>query len=75
MRAKHANTTALIGAWSMDGAHGDLDGRFHSVVDIHAVVAERSAEPADSAPPTERSPLLLKLAGDDDWLPLPAAAH
>ena len=70
---KQTNTTSLIGAWSMDGAHGDLDG-FHSVLDIHALVAERSAAPDEApAPPPERPPLLMKPAGEDDWRPLPVA--
>ena len=73
MPGKQTNTTSLIGAWSMDGAHGDLDG-FQSVVDIHALVAERSAAPDEApAPPPERPPLLMKPAGEDDWRPLPVA--
>ena len=67
------NTTALIGAWSMDGAQGDLDG-FRSVLDINALVAERSATPDEApAPVPERPPLLMKPAGEDDWRPLPVA--
>lgn len=70
---KQTNTTSLIGAWSMDGAHGDL-GDFHSVLDINALVAERSADPDGApAPPSERPPLLMKPAGEDDWRPLPLA--
>lgn len=70
---EQTNTTALIGAWSMDGAHGDLDG-FRSVLDIHALVAERDAAAEEEpAPPPERPPLLMKPAGEDDWRPLPVA--
>jgi len=67
------NTTALIGAWSMDGAQGDLDG-FRSVLDINALVAQRGAAHYEApAPPSELPPLLMKPAGEDDWRPLPVA--
>ena len=69
---KQTNTTALIGAWSMDGARGDLDG-FQSVLDINALVAERDAADDAPAPPPERPPLLMKSAGEDDWTLLPVA--
>ena len=69
---KQANTTALIRAWSMDGVESDLDG-FHSVLDIHALVAGRSGELEDVVTAPELPPLLLKQADDDDWLPLQVA--
>ena len=72
MPGKQANTTALIGAWSMDGAHGDLAG-FRSALDIHALVAERDAAAAEEVLPLERPPLLLKRADEEDWEPLPVA--
>ena len=53
-RGKQTNTTSLIGAWSMDGAHGDLDG-FQSVLDINALVAERSAAPDEAPAPASRA--------------------
>jgi hypothetical protein len=74
MRGKQANTTALIGAWTMSGAHGDFDGHFRPVLDINAIVEERGAEPVDEVVPPERPPLLMKPAGEDDWRPLPAVA-
>jgi hypothetical protein len=69
-REPESNTTALIGAWSMDGARDDLDGRFRSPLDILAIVSARRDEPADEVAPPTRPPLLLKPAGEDDWLPL-----
>ena len=68
-----ANTTALIAAWSMDGARSDLDGRFGSPVDIHAVVAERDRQEraAEPVPPSESPPLLVKAADAADWKLLP----
>ena len=45
-----------------------------AVLDINALVAERSADPDGApAPPSERPPLLMKPAGEDDWRPLPLA--
>lgn len=72
MPETQANTTALIRAWSMDGAESDLDG-FHSVLDIPALVAERSGELEDVLVAPELPPLLLKQADEDDWLPLQVA--
>ena len=70
---EQTNTTSLIAAWSMDGAHGELDG-FRSVLDINALVAERSVAPDEApAPLSELPPLLMKPAGEDDWRPLPVA--
>jgi hypothetical protein len=67
------NTVALIREWSMDGADGDLDGRFGWPVDIHALVAERGERPdGDEALPPEPSSVLMKPAGEDDWRELPA---
>ena len=68
----HSNTTALIGAWTMDGAHDDLGGRFHSAVDIHAAVSELRAKPKVERTALEAAPLLVKSAGDEDWALLPA---
>lgn len=69
-RTTEMDPLALIRKWSMEGARGDLQGRFGSLVDINAVVAERSEEPRnDDSPPTQ-PPLLLKPAGEDDWQPL-----
>lgn len=66
-RTTETNTLALIREWSMDGAGGDLDGRFASPVDIHAMVSEREeGQNGEVAPPTP-PPLLLKRAGEDDW--------
>jgi hypothetical protein len=67
-RTTETNTLVLIHEWSMDGARGDLDGRFGSPVDIHAVVAERRDEPAEGSPPAP-PPLMLKPAGEDEWRP------
>ncbi len=69
---KRTNTTGLIGAWSMDGPTGDLDG-FASVVDINALVAARDAEAVEVVLPPERPPLLMKPADEDDWQPLSVA--
>ena len=73
MLEEQGNTTALIGAWSMDGAL-ELEGSFLSAVDINAMVSERSV-PEESVTPPERTPLLMKSAGEDDWQPLPAVAR
>ena len=71
MITKHAtetNTLALIRKWSMAGAHGDLSGHFTSPVDIYATVAERhEGSVGDGAPPTS-APVMVKSAGEDDWL-------
>lgn len=72
MPGRQANTTALIGAWSMDGAHGDLDG-FRPAPDIVALVAERDAVEIEEALPPERPPLLFKTADEDDWQLFPVA--
>ena len=58
----------------MEGARGDLEGRFGPVLDIHAVVAERDEvqSPAEAAPRSTVDPLLVKAAGDTDWQTLPA---
>jgi hypothetical protein len=65
------NTTRLIAHWSMEGARLDLDGRFHSTVDILDAVA--ASEPTIAAEPSVGSdPLLVKRAGDEDWQPLPS---
>lgn len=69
-RATGTNTLALIRQWSMDGADGDLDAHFASPVDIHALVSERGEEPSIEVPSPAPAPLLLKLAGEDDWRPL-----
>ena len=69
-RTTQTNMLALIREWSMDGARGDLESRFGSVVDIHAIVAERSEKTAVEVPPPEPPPLLMKPAGEDDWRPL-----
>jgi hypothetical protein len=69
-RTTATNTLVLIHEWSMDGARGDLDGRFGSPLDIHALVAERSEKPSGEVPPPTQSPLLMKPAGEDDWRPL-----
>ena len=67
----NTHTLALIGRWSMEGARDDLDGRFGSPLDIHAIVAERSEEePISEVPPPVPPPLLMKPAGEDDWRPL-----
>lgn len=66
------NTTALIRAWSMDGAERDASGDFGSALDLNAALSKRDPEEiqteVESAP--ERPPLLLKGADDDDWRPL-----
>ena len=70
-RTTETNTLALIGKWSIDGTRGDLDGRFGSPLDIHAIVAERGEEAAGSQiPPPAQPPVLMKSAGEDDWRPL-----
>jgi hypothetical protein len=63
------NTTDLIGQWSMDGAGGDVDDSFGSLVDINARLSEREQE-AHVEPAPMPAPLLLKSADDDDWRPL-----
>ena len=69
------STLALIRRWSMDGARGDLGEHFASLLDINAIVSERSEEPAEDITAPERPPLLLKPAGgEDDWRPLLAGA-
>jgi hypothetical protein len=73
-RASRANTTALIASWSMAGAP-DLDGRFASVVDIEAFVAERDRESHEHAPRRIEAPLLLKPAGEDEWHTLARVAE
>ena len=67
------NTTALIANWSMAGAL-DLDGRFASVVDIDALVAERDRESDEHASRRAEAPLMLKPAGEDEWHTLARAA-
>jgi hypothetical protein len=67
---KRTNTTALIAEWSMEGALDELGARFHSAVDIDAVVAERDRESSEDGAPPTRPPLLLKPADEDDWHPL-----
>jgi hypothetical protein len=64
------NTLALIREWSMDGADADLNGRFGSPVDIHALVAEYGESAGSEARPPEPSSVLMKPAGEDDWTPL-----
>ena len=62
---------ALIRRWSMDGAHDDLNRRFESPVDIHAVVADLDDEPrSEVAPRPATAPVLMRPAGGDDWRPL-----
>jgi hypothetical protein len=67
------NTTALIANWSMAGAL-DLDGRFASVVDIDALVAERDRESDEDAARHTQAPLMLTPAGEDQWHTLAHAA-
>jgi hypothetical protein len=69
-RTTEMDPLALIRKWSMEGARGDLQGRFGSLVDINAIVAERSAEPRSDVSSPTQPPLLLKPAGEDDWQPL-----
>ena len=69
-RTTETNTLALIHQWSMDGARGDLEGRFGSSVDILAIVAERGGDPSSDVPPPAPSPVLMKPADEDDWRPL-----
>ena len=57
----------------MAGA-SDLDGRFASVVDIDALVAERDRESDEDAARRTHAPLLLKPAGEDEWHTLAHAA-
>lgn len=71
------NTTDLIREWSMDGASGDLDGSFGTLVDITAQLSDREHErEAELEPTAAPAPLLFKSAdaGDDDWRPLVGAA-
>ena len=72
-RLGQMNTTGLISAWSMDGARGELCGRFASVPDIDAIVSERAGqESAGASEPAPSTPeLLVRAAEDADWLPLP----
>ena len=67
------NTTALIDAWSMDGARTDLETHFGSPVDIIAAVAARGDDAGSESRPRSGapSPLLVKAAGDSDWAQLP----
>lgn len=66
------NTTALIGAWSMDGARGDLETHFGWPVDINAAVSARSGElDSETRQAAAPLPLLVKAAGDSDWARLP----
>lgn len=69
-RTTETNTLALIRNWTMDGARGDLEGRFGSPVDIHAIVGDRGEEPGSEARPAATSPVLMKPAGEEDWRPL-----
>jgi hypothetical protein len=66
------NTTALIGEWHMGETDRELDGRFHSNVDILAVLSGRDSEPSVPAPVPSAQPVLMKRAGDADWEPLTA---
>ena len=66
------NTTTLIGEWHMGGTDRELHGRFHSNVDILAVLSGRDSEPSVPAPAPSDQPLLMKRAGDEDWQPLTA---
>jgi hypothetical protein len=53
----------------------DLDGRFTSVVDIDALVAQREQAADDDASIRRAdAPLLLKPAGEDQWHTLAGAA-
>lgn len=63
---------SLVRKWSMAGAVGDLSGRFGSLVDIHALVAERDEGPSGELPQPAQAPVLLKRAGEDGWQPLAA---
>ena len=58
------NTTSLIKHWNMAGA-GDLDGCFGSSPSMQAPV--RHEEPT----PVVAGDVLLKPAGEEEWLPLP----
>jgi hypothetical protein len=69
-RTTETDPLALIREWSMEGARSDLQGRFGSLVDINAIVAERSEQPRSDVSPPSQPPLLLKPAGEDDWQPL-----
>jgi len=67
------NTTDLIREWSMDGASGDVDGSFGTLVDISAQLSAREPEhERELEPPPVPAPLLYKSADadDDDWRPL-----
>jgi hypothetical protein len=50
----------------MAGA-SELDGRFASVVDIDALVAERDRASDEDAARRAEAPLMLKPAGEDEW--------
>jgi hypothetical protein len=65
-----ANTTRLIGSWTMDGAGGDLGERFRSPLDLGAVVSERSHEATTETAPYTPPPLLMKPADEEGWRPL-----
>jgi hypothetical protein len=71
---QRTNTTALIGEWGMTGTRSDLEGRFESVVDIHAAMSDRDhvRSSSEALPIGEPEPLLVKAAGDADWRPLTA---
>ena len=56
----------------MGGSDRELHGRFHSNVDILAVLSGRDSEPSVPAPAPSDQPLLMKRAGDEDWQPLTA---
>ena len=62
---------ALIRQWSMDGARDELNRRFESPVDTLTLVPELDDEPRSEVPPPPApAPVLVKLAGGDDWQPL-----
>jgi hypothetical protein len=73
----HANTTALIGAWTMGDVGEGFVGRFHSAIDINAIISERGHEhTADISPPAmSHARVLVKGAEDDDWQSLPGEAR
>jgi hypothetical protein len=72
-----ANTTALIGAWTMGDAGEAFDGQFQSAIDINAIISERAHEhTADISPPAmSHARVLVKGAEDDDWQSLPGEAR